>query len=253
MCLFSVIYQTIPGCPVLVFANREESPQRPSTTPAIRESHQPQCVWLGGTDLRARGTWLGVNGAGVIAAITNRRKADVPQNPKSRGLLCRELLEQGSLDKAEAEFHRQWHPDRFAGFNLILISQERGLVISATEALQIQPLTPGFHAITNGDWDDPRDRRIARVLGLMETIQQSRPSLEEWISQAKRICGLGEAARGDAVCIPCTKGWGTVSSGIIALTDHPQQARYLHAAGSPAETAYEDYSQELRTLLEGPA
>src|SRR5688572_6705060 len=143
MCLFSIVYQTIPRCPAFVFANREESPDRPSTRPAIQESHQPYGVWLGGTDLKAGGTWLGINRAGVIVAVTNRRKSDVPPHPKSRGILCRELLEHGPIESVEAEFHRQWKPDRFAGFNLMLISAERGLIISAADDLKIQPLTRG--------------------------------------------------------------------------------------------------------------
>lgn len=253
MCLLSLIFQTIPGCPVFVFANREESPTRPSSFPSVRRSQNSNGCWLGGTDLKAGGTWLGVNRAGVVAAVTNRRKALLPQNPKSRGVLCRELLEQGSLEQAEAELHRQWQSEQFAGFNLMLISAERGIIVSSTDELQIQPLTPGHHAITNGAWDDPYDRRIGRVLGLTKAFQQSQPTIEEWIAEAQHICGLGEESGGDAVCIPCTQSWGTVSSSVIALTDDPGQSRYLHAAGPPAVTAYEDYSDELRTLLEGRA
>ncbi len=196
MCLFSVIYQTIPGCPVFVFANREESPDRPSSVPAIRDARTPDGVWMGGTDLKAGGTWLGINRAGVIAAVTNRKKSHLPPNPKSRGLLCRELLEQGPIEQAEAEFHRQWNTEQFAGFNLILLSAERGWIFSAGDRLEIQPLTPGEHAIANRDWNDPDDPRIVRVRGLMRSIQQSGPSLEDWIGQSKRICGLGEDCRG---------------------------------------------------------
>src|SRR5688572_9740667 len=119
MCLFSVVYQSIPGCPVFVFANREESPHRASSPPGVRESAGPNGVWLGGSDLKAGGTWLGINPAGVIVAVTNRRKSQLPPDPKSRGLLCRELLEQDSRQNAEAEFHRQWNAEQFAGFNLI--------------------------------------------------------------------------------------------------------------------------------------
>jgi uncharacterized protein with NRDE domain len=251
MCLFSVIFQTIPGCPVFVFANREESPDRASSPPAIRNAKNSSGAWLGGTDLKAGGTWLGTNRVGVVAAVTNRRKSSLAAHLKSRGLLCRDLLEQGSLEEAEAEFHRQWKSESFAGFNLILISRERGVIVSAADDLHIQPLTPGPHAITNGEWDDPHDRRINRVLGLVSEFQKSYPSVEDWISQARHVCGLGEETGGDAVCIPCTKGWGTVSASVIAVTDDPQNARYLHAAGSPAVTPFEDYSCEIRSLLEG--
>ena len=35
-------------------------------------------------DLEAGGTWLGVNGHGVLIAVTNRHKVDVPAQPRSR-------------------------------------------------------------------------------------------------------------------------------------------------------------------------
>ena len=251
MCLFSVIYQTIPGCPVLVLANREESPDRPSSLPEIRTSQHANGIWLGGTDLKAGGTWLGINRGGLVVAVTNRRKSEVPAHPKSRGLLCRELLEQGTLGNAETEFLRQWNAERFAGFNLILISRDRGLVVSAADALEIQSIPPGIHAITNGAWNDPSDRRIHRVLELLNDFAAPCPPLEEWVSEATAICGLGEESGGDAICIPCTMGWGTVSSSIIALTDDPQNARYLHSAGSPSNMPYLDYSRQLQNLLKG--
>jgi hypothetical protein len=206
---------------------------------------------LGGKDLQAGGTWLGVNRSGVLVAVTNRSKTQKPEeHPKSRGLLCRELLEQGSWEAAEAELHRQWNTEQFAGFNLMLISGERGRIFSGEVELRGQPLTPGHHVVTNRDWDDPHDPRITRVRGLMETFQRKNPTLEDWIDHAKTSCGLGEKAGGDAVCIPCAKGWGTVSSSIIALTEDLARARYLHAGGSPAATPYQDYSPRLISLLE---
>jgi uncharacterized protein with NRDE domain len=250
MCLLSIAYHTLPGCPVFVLANREESPNRPSAAPAVVDAPRPGGRWLGGRDLQAGGTWLGVNRTGLMVAVTNRPKIRTPADPKSRGLLCRELLEAGSFDAAEAEFHRQWNTEEFAGFNLMLISAERGWIFSAGDDLRIQPLSPGIHAVTNRDWNDPGDKRISRVRGLMESFPRENLGLEEWIQQSKTIGGLGEDAGDDAVCIPCTKGWGTVSSSIIALRDDVAQSRYLHAAGSPASTAYHDYSPLLISLLE---
>jgi uncharacterized protein with NRDE domain len=250
MCLFSIIYQTIPGCPVLVFANREDSPDRPSAPPAVYDSPAPNGRWLGGCDLLAGGTWLGVNAFGLIVAVTNRRKTPLPAHPKSRGLLCRELLEQGSWKAAIEEFHCQWNAEKFAGFNLMLVSREQGRIFSAGDHLREQPLTPGLHAVTNRDWNDPDDKRIARVRELMAKFQRENPGVDDWLLHAKTICGLGEDVGGDAVCIPCRQGWGTVSSSIIALTDEPANARYLHAAGSPAVTAYDDYSPQLISQLE---
>ncbi len=249
MCMFSVVYQQIPDCPVLILANREESQTRPSTNPEITATTNSLGDWLGGKDKIAGGTWLGINRAGVIVAVTNRAKMDQPATPKSRGLLCRELLEQGTWEAAQEEFQRQYHPDRFAGFNLMLISEDNSLVYSAGDELVTQSMKPGCHAITNRDWNDPTDQRIHRVRHLLEITFQENPRLEDWITRSKHLCGLGENTGGDAVCIPCQNGWGTVSSSILALTLDRKLSRYHHAAGSPSSTAFADYSPKLTALL----
>lgn len=250
MCLFSVVYQSVPNCPILVFANREESPFRPCTLPHVIEGASRKAPWMGGQDLKAGGTWLGVNQAGLVVAVTNRPKSQTSPPLKSRGLLCRDLLEQKSLADAEAEFSRQWQQESFAGFNLMLISRERGVVISAGDELEIQPLQPGLHAVTNFDWNDPADRRLQRIRGLMEQFHHSKPTWQEWMCWGKSTCGLGEDAGGDAICYPCQREWGTVSSSVIALPEDFQSAHYFHAAGSPADTPYDDFSPQLVSLLD---
>lgn len=252
MCLFSVVYQIAPDCSVLVFANREESPGRPCTVPHLIETSPNKARWMGGQDLKAGGTWLGINQAGLLVAVTNRRKTQTPKELKSRGLLCRELLEQESLDAAEAEFSRLWKQESFAGFNLMMITRERGVVISAGDEFRIQPLESGLHAVTNFDWNDPTDRRLQRVRSLMNEFQKSQPTWEQWIPWSKSVCGLGEDAGGDAICYPCSSDWGTVSSSVIALPDDLRCSRYFHTAGSPADTPYEDYSDLLVSLLDQP-
>ena len=76
MCLIVLFTRQFDTCPLVLGANREERYGRPSTAPR----------WLGGTpdvfagqDQIAGGTWLGVNGHGVVVAITNRRaRRDAP-------------------------------------------------------------------------------------------------------------------------------------------------------------------------------
>ncbi len=249
MCLLAVVYQTIPNCPVLVLANREEFIDRPSGFPEVAQGHNPLGSWLGGRDLRAGGTWLGINRTGLIVAVTNRPKTHPPNCPKSRGLLCREVLEQGEFEAAVAEFHRQQDREEFAGFNLMLLSRERGLVFSAGDPLQIQPITPGVHAVANGDWDDPADPRIRRIRRLLREFHQTGPTLEGWIQEAQLFCGLGEEAEGDALCLPCVAGRGTVSSSLLMLPDDLHKARFLHAPASPAARPYDDLSPGLVSFL----
>lgn len=249
MCLFSVIYQVDANFPVFAFANREEALERPSAAPEIVSTSGKNGKWLGGRDLLAGGTWLGVNSEGLVVAVTNRAKTPRPGKLKSRGLLCRELLEQPGLEAAEKEFQRQWQRENFAGFNLVMISRERGVMISAGDRIHLESLEPGKHAVTNSDWNDPQDPRIARVQKAMEAFPADDPTGRDWIERAGTLCGAGEEQGGDAICLPCRSGWGTVSSSIIALSDDPSKCRYLHAAGPPSDTPYRDCSPLLVSLL----
>ena len=82
MCTMAILYRVARGTPILVAANREERFDRPTQYPKI-QSGSPRVVC--GIDRRAGGTWLGVNQFGLFCAVTNRRKANVPAEPRSRG------------------------------------------------------------------------------------------------------------------------------------------------------------------------
>src|SRR3990172_7761338 len=99
MCTMAILYRVARGTPLLVAANREERFDRPTQYPKI-QSGLPRGVC--GIDRQAGGTWLGVNQFGLFCAVTNRRKARVPAEPRSRGLLCRELLELRTTREAVA-------------------------------------------------------------------------------------------------------------------------------------------------------
>ncbi|HKQ57135.1 MAG TPA: NRDE family protein, partial [Candidatus Eisenbacteria bacterium] len=58
-----------PGT-VLLAANRDEDPRRPSAPPMVLRE-RPRLV--GGRDLQAGGTWLAVRDARAMVAILNRR------------------------------------------------------------------------------------------------------------------------------------------------------------------------------------
>ena len=96
MCLILLARDAHPDYRLVVAANRDEFYDRP-TAPAARWQDAPAV--LGGRDLQAGGTWLGVDRSGRFAAVTNyrqgRREAAAP---RSRGLLVSEFL----LNRADA-------------------------------------------------------------------------------------------------------------------------------------------------------
>ncbi len=97
MCLLAVHYKCVPEAPILVAANREEAFDRASLVPSIQPG-KPRV--LSGVDTKAGGTWLGVNQNGLFVGAANRPRMFVPAAPKSRGLLCRDLLRANSARHA---------------------------------------------------------------------------------------------------------------------------------------------------------
>src|SRR5262245_30895767 len=100
MCTLALYFRCFEAYPLLLAANRDEHFDRPSAAPALWDG-EPKII--AGKDLRAGGTWLGVNEFGLLAAMLNRRIDGTPLPPtlaRSRGLLCKELLEKKTLAAA---------------------------------------------------------------------------------------------------------------------------------------------------------
>ncbi|HET9296015.1 MAG TPA: NRDE family protein [Candidatus Binatia bacterium] len=92
MCTLALYFKVFSGYSLAVAANRDEHYDRPSAPPSIIE-RSPTIV--AGRDLRAGGTWLGINEYGLVVGILNRRQQrGLLANGayRSRGLLCLDLL-----------------------------------------------------------------------------------------------------------------------------------------------------------------
>lgn len=247
MCLFAAAFQTLPGCRLLVLANREEFYGRPSGPPRIVNCGAG-AEWLGGIDLQGGGTWLGVNRRELLVAITNRPKNAVAAEARSRGLLCRDLLACETVEEARDELHRQRGRHAYDGFNLLVWGSQQGIAVEAGNEFVVHDLEPGLHVIANGPLNDSGDRRVQRARVELSLLAEETDVVEAWLDRGAELCRLH--ANGDEPAI-CRHGGdrGTVSSTLIALTDDPAEARYRHAHGPPCETEYADYAEQLRLLL----
>jgi len=251
MCIFSVAYRVLPDCPIFVLTNRDESTERPTLSPRIFESTTSEVArWFGGADQRAGGTWLGVNERGVLAAVTNRKTAFVPDSPRSRGLLCRDVLE-GATDQ---HLLGELTSGPYAGFNLIVLAPYSADVFEHADESLWRELTPGIHTIGNGNLDAAEDLRVQRTQKLVEEMVGAARAggWTDCIEQSKAICRLPADGVWPGICLQ-GEGWGTVGSTIIALPLDSREAVYHYAAGSPCRTPYVDYSGALRELLGQPA
>ena len=248
MCLLAILYRVVEDAPVVIAANREESYSRPATPPQVLPG---PVAAVAGIDRQAGGTWLGVNRYGVVAAVTNRRKSQPPREARSRGLLCRDLLECATAREAARQAIRELEQRPYAGCNVLVADAESAEVIQWSEWLRATPLVTGAHVITSGDPDDPADRRGARA---MEWLARQRLyDTDSWLEAFPSLCGDHGQPAGEAPICLHRDGGGTVSSSLVAVRYRLAGSTYLHADGPPCTTPYRDYSTLVAGMMSGTA
>lgn len=230
-----------PGTVVLA-ANRDEDPARPSAPPALLADHPPVA---GGRDLRAGGTWLAVRGgpAPAVAALLNRRpQPDAPPPTRSRGELPLALVT--AEDTKAAAFSLIQSSGHGPCTLLWLTPSNCWALVLEPGRRQLHRIERGWHAITHADLDDPTEPRTAWLLEQLAGFAP-RTSEEAWSRLAGLLVSHGDSA-GPAVCLH--EGlMQSVSASRVLLTE--SVVRYEHAEGSPCEHAFESYDH----LLAGPA
>lgn len=175
MCILFFAIESHPRYPLIICANRDEFHHR-ATQPA--HFWPPENQILAGKDLQAGGTWLGVNRAGQFAGITNLRTQETQDGVRSRGELVINALSSILANPALPTVTSQWlqtHHANYNPFNLIF-EHDNILHCFNSRSTETKTLTPGFHAVCNGDMDD--------VWPKMASGQQA---LQSYITQTEKI------------------------------------------------------------------
>lgn len=221
---------------MILAANRDERTDRPWDPPASWWPDQPDVV--GGRDRSAGGTWMAVNGAGVVACVLNRPGSLGPEPGKrSRGVLPRLALAQTTLAAAvDAIMHIAW--EEFRSFNLVLADAEGAIFQRASGAGPVEtfPLSPGVHMITAHDPDDPESPRVARHLPRFRAAPPPDPASGAWDSWTE-ILADRSGPPGSEINVPERAGFGTVCASLLAI---PRAGApiWLFAAGPPDRSAF---------------
>src|SRR5579859_7068235 len=126
MCLLALFYRVVEDAPIVAAANREEAYARGGEPPRIVEG---ACRAVAGIDPIQGGTWFGVNEHSVLIAVTNRPKSALPREPRSRGLLARDLLGCSSAGSAAVLAARELGTDRYAGCNVLCADAQGATVL----------------------------------------------------------------------------------------------------------------------------
>lgn len=244
MCILAIQYKTVSAAPILVAHNREEYYNRPTQAPKI-QSGKPRVIC--GIDRKAGGTWMGINQHGLFVVVANRHKTNKPYEPRSRGLLCRELLSKANAYEAIDHAGAELRTGNYDGANFLCADATFGAVIYAGDFIETIELKPGLHLMTNGDLNDHTDARqefIRRQLTL-----QKIESPVTFLAMASRSFARKADADGRRGVVITGGEWGTVCSSLLSLSPRLQNCTFQHAAGPPHETTLDDCSALLRQVL----
>lgn len=225
MCLIFISFNDHPTYKLVVAANRDEFYHR-KTAPAQYWIDHPGI--LGGRDLEAGGTWLGVTRKGRISMVTNYRDLkNINLHAPSRG----ELVTGSLLTEERTEQYLsglQQRAGSYNGFNLIAGNTDQ-LWYFSNYRDGIEKLEPGQYGLSNHLLDTPwpkvaRGKTLfSKILGstfttgdLFELLLDDQLAADDQLPDT----GVGfERERALSSMFIKSPGYGTRSSTVI-LVDH---------------------------------
>ena len=241
MCLIVFSYKQHPEYDLIFAANRDESYGRP-TKPAHYWAEHPRV--LAGRDLKAGGTWMGINRDGVFSAVTNYRDMKAPpivDDPPSRGHLVLDYLIEGGDPENYLKRVAQ-RADLYDGFNLLAGTTDKLMYYSNRQNKPVQ-LEPGLYGLSNHLLNTPwpkveqaradldlaiRSNEISEEV-LFEILKNDRPASDDKLPKTGLPLDLERAV--SSVFIK-TEGYGTRASTLL-LIDKEGQVSYTERLYGP--------------------
>lgn len=256
MCSIVVLNQVRSDYPVVIATNRDEF--------FARKTSGPECLLdlprtVGGRDLEAGGTWMGVTREGLFVGVTNQRTFAAPDPTRSsRGELVMEALRLGD-SQAICEMLNAIDGRAYNSFNL-MFGGAAGLWVAygrkERREVELEPVPAGIHVLPNDVLDAPDFYKVQRARALVEPFAQA-----PWDTLAKTLrLTLADRVLPDLSLVPeppqnplfdrallrelaalCvrTPVYGTRSSTLVALTS-AGTARFEYADGPPDQTPFVD-------------
>ena len=243
MCLIFIAHRQHPDYPLIIAANRDEFYDRPSEVMHF----QQQGNLLAGKDLKAGGTWLGLNRKGRFAAVTNYREAQPEQAPElSRGHIPMGFLHSNLPAEDYAEQLRQ-DQHQYAGFNLVFGSLKPpfSLYHLSNRSTTVSPLKDGLFGLSNALLDShwPKiDQARPRIRALL----QKPPEPEDWffmladrnMASIPELPDTGIGQQKEQLMSPRfihTYSYGTRSSTVLFISHDHQAYVYERSYNRDAE------------------
>jgi uncharacterized protein with NRDE domain len=225
MCLLLFSFNKHPDYPIILAANRDEFFERPTEAASFWDDYPSM---LAGRDLRQGGTWMGVNKAGRIAAVTNYREPSLNKpDAISRGALVSDYLQgnesaQDYIHKVMAQSHA------YDEFNL-LVGDKQSLLFFCSVEDDYQRLKPGLYGISNGKLDSPWpkvEKGKAALESIIQTSEEPEPEklfdllADKTIAADSELPSTGVSIELERRLSPLfvhSEGYGTRSSTVLLI------------------------------------
>jgi uncharacterized protein with NRDE domain len=224
MCLIFFSIKQHPTYKLVVAANRDEFYNR-KTAAADFWKDNPNIV--GGRDLEANGTWMGMTTSGKISMLTNYRDPkNINPHAPSRGQLVSDYLEQNIAP----EKYLKWIESKAAtynGFNLLVGTTEEFFYLSNYKA-GINKIESGLYGLSNHLLETPWpkvSRGKQKLAQLLKTETISSQLLFEFLYDNERApddqlpdTGIGlERERALSSMFIKSPGYGSRCSTVILI------------------------------------
>ncbi|GAA0508320.1 Transport and Golgi organisation 2 [Halorubrum aquaticum] len=250
MCTLTLAWRAFPDVPVALAANRDESLERASEPPTVRGAERR---FLAPRDAEAGGTWIGVNDAGVVVAVTNRWLERDRKGERSRGLLVEDCLREPSAEAAVRAVEREVADRDYDGFNLVLAGDAAAFMLSYDGSLAVTRLDPGVHVVGNvggvvngearfaipdrrAEFGGERAESARRIAGAL--VPEPGGSGEAWLDRASEVLAdhaYGACLHGDGYGTRSFTRIRTGSVPAVAFADGPPCETPVESIGVPAD------------------
>ena len=175
MCLIFLSLRQHPQYKLVVAANRDEFYARQTAPAAFWQDHP---YVLGGRDLEAGGTWMGITRQGRISLITNYRDPQhIDPAAPSRGKLVSDFLTGHDTPDLYLK-NIAGSGIRYNGFNLI-VGDLNSLWYYSNYRDGVDEITPGLHGLSNHLLETPWPKVVRGKEKLATILQQTTITPEE--------------------------------------------------------------------------
>jgi uncharacterized protein with NRDE domain len=225
MCLLVLAWRAHPRYRLVLAANRDEYHERPA---------DPLCKWpepnhmLAGRDLRAGGTWLGLDRSRRFGVVTNFRELQRPRrSAPSRGRLIPDFLAQPQTPE---QYLARLETDApgYSGFNLLVGDLEQLWYASNRMDQFAQALPPGVHGLSNEFLDSPWPK-----------LQRVRRTFDSWLATetGNKSSGrpVGEVLPASGSPAEAASAGAAVEALFVMLADRTQAPQGSPGTGLPPD------------------